>query len=53
MASSSNVRRQQEMDQKGFKVTNDSHGTIYCNFMLLFAVTSTLEGDALAMRLDF
>ena len=35
------------MDQKRFKVTNSGHGTIYCNSMLLFAKTSTLENDVL------
>lgn len=39
------------MNKNGFKFSNDNHGTIYCNFMLLSTVTSTLKNDALAMRL--
>jgi len=49
--SSSNVQSQQEMNQKGFNVTNDGRGSIYCSSMLLSAVSSTLKNDALAMRL--
>ena len=51
MTSSSSVQRQQEMNQKGFKVTNSGHVAIYCSSMLLSTVALILENDALAMRL--
>ena len=39
------------MDQKGFKVTNDSRGSIYYSSLLPYAAASTSENDALVMRL--
>ena len=36
---------------KEFKVTNSGHGSIYCSSILLSAVGSTSENDALVMRL--